>query len=283
MKIKQILNNNIVIAADEDGREIIVDARGIGFHHKPGEEIDGGQYPEMRKYVQDSEEYKTVDRFFQDTDPELIEMAKELLGKESREKHRESPIPITAVMLLADHLNDAARRLQNGVYLRSALTNEIKAFYSTEFALSQSAGTVMLEKYGVVLNEDEFAFIAIHLINLNANNMDETMKSIQIVDELVDIVRRVMNLELKINTYIYTRFITHLKYFAERIIRRSSTMSGYDSKLEEFLKENYKRSYSCALTIRKFILRKYDYEITNDEVIYLTLHLENINKQNMGE
>ncbi|HIW43042.1 MAG TPA: PRD domain-containing protein [Candidatus Mediterraneibacter vanvlietii] len=283
MRIEQVLNNNVVIASEEDGRKIIIDARGIGFNNKPGSVICEEDYPNMRKYVQESEEYQKLRDFYENTDQKLIDISKDLLNREAMEKKIDHPIPVSAVMLLADHLEDTVSRLKNGLYLRNALTNEIKAFYSVEFELSKSIGKTMLETYEVAFNDDEFAFVSIHLINLNANNMNETMMSIQIVDELVDIVRRVMNLELKLNTYVYSRFITHLKYFAERVITRSDITSRYDAELDAFLKNNYKRAYSCALTIKKFVLRKYRYEITDDEVIYLTLHLEGLKRENAGE
>ena len=163
------------------------------------------------------------------------------------------------------------------MYLRNSLTNEIKIFYSTEFRIASIAKEKLIDK-NVYLNDDEISFIAIHLINLNSNNMNDTMTSIQIVDDLVNIVRRVMNIELKINTYEYSRFITHLKYFSVRILNRENVNSKYDEKLASFVKENYKKAYICSNIIKKYIKEKYDYEITEDEVIYLTLHLENIKK-----
>ena len=40
MKISKQLNNNIVIASDSQGREIVLMGRGIGFGAKPGMEPD---------------------------------------------------------------------------------------------------------------------------------------------------------------------------------------------------------------------------------------------------
>jgi len=40
MKIRKILNNNLVLARDEQGNEVIVKGRGIGFYKKRGDLIE---------------------------------------------------------------------------------------------------------------------------------------------------------------------------------------------------------------------------------------------------
>ena len=74
------------------------------------------------------------------------------------------------------------------------------------------------------------------------------------------------------------QMVYYIKYFSVRILNRENVNSKYDEKLASFVKENYKKAYICSNIIKKYIKEKYDYEITEDEVIYLTLHLENIKK-----
>ena len=112
MRIEQVLNNNVVIASEEDGRKIIIDARGIGFNNKPGSVICEEDYPNMRKYVQESEEYQKLWDFYKNTDQKLIDISKDLLNREAMEKKIDHPIPVSAVMLLADHLEDTVSRLK---------------------------------------------------------------------------------------------------------------------------------------------------------------------------
>ncbi len=279
MYIKQVLNNNVVIALDNSNNEIIVIARGIGFKNKNNSIIDENTYCDLKRYVLDNAGFDEIRNVYDRIPQDILELSSTLLEKEKKQKEIINFISINAVMLLADHIYETIHRLKKGLYLRNALTNEIKMFYQTEFNISIFAKKVLLEKYEIALNDDEIAFIATHLINLNSNNMNETITSIQIVDDLVNIVRRVMNIELKVNSYTYTRFITHLKYFALRIINNQKINSTYDQKLAKFVKENYKLPYSCAIAMKRYIISKYNYEIVNDEVIYLTLHLENLEKE----
>lgn len=279
MYIKKILNNNVVIALDNSNNEIIVEARGIGFNNKSNSIVDEKSYNDLKKYVLDNVGFDEIRKVYERLPQDILELSSALLEKEKKQKEITNFISINAVMLLADHIYTTVQRLKNGLYLRNALTNEIKMFYQKEFNICISAKTRLLEKYEVVLNDDEIAFIAIHLINLNSNNMNETITSIQIVDDLVNIVRRVMNIELKINSYTYTRFITHLKYFALRVLNNQKISSTYDEKLAKFVKDNYRLPYSCAIAMKRYIISKYNYEIANDEVIYLTLHLQNLKKE----
>lgn len=279
MYIKQVLNNNVVIALDNSNNEIIVIARGIGFKNKNNSIIDENEYPDLKRYVLENAGFDEIRNAYERIPQDIFELSSTLLEKEKKQKEIMNFISIHAVMLLADHIHETIQRLKNGLYLRNALTNEIKMFYQSEFNTSMSAKTILLEKYEVALNDDEIAFIATHLINLNSNNMNDTITSIQIVDDLVNIVRRVMNIELKVNSYTYTRFITHLKYFALRILNNQKINSTYDEKLAQFVKDNYKLPYTCAMAMKRYIISKYNYEIASDEVIYLTLHLQNLEKE----
>lgn len=279
MYIKQVLNNNVVIALDHGNHEIIAVAKGIGFKNKSNDIIDETKYRDLKTYVLNHTGYEEIAHAYERIPQALFHLASTLLEEEKKQKESSVIISINAVMLLADHINETLQRLQKGLYLRNALTNEIKIFYANEFAIAQRAKKYLLDNYQIVLDDDEIAFIATHLINLNSNNMNETITSIQIVDDLVNIVRRMMNIELKIHSYAYVRFITHLKYFALRILNQEKINSTYDIKLEQFIKENYQLSYSCAQAMKRYIASKYHYEIANDEVIYLTLHLENLEKE----
>ena len=43
MKVKKVINNNILCAVDEKGEELIITGKGIGYKRFPGEEIDQKQ------------------------------------------------------------------------------------------------------------------------------------------------------------------------------------------------------------------------------------------------
>lgn len=42
------------------------------------------------------------------------------------------------------------------------------------------------------------------------------------------------------------------------------------------MKEKYVQPYLCALEIKSFIERKYDYSLEDEEVLFLTIHVAKI-------
>lgn len=42
------------------------------------------------------------------------------------------------------------------------------------------------------------------------------------------------------------------------------------------LKERYKEEYTCALKIREYIIKEFDRDLKEDEMIYLTIHIRRI-------
>lgn len=162
--------------------------------------------------------------------------------------------------------------------MRNALTGEIKMFYQTEFEISMLAKEIVRKEYAVEMNDDEISFIATHLINLSSNNMQNTLKTIEIVDELINIVNKNMDISLNPESYCYKRFVTHLKYFAARLINNEKPSPVFDEQLDQFVIHNYPQACACADAIREYIKETWSYEILKDEKIYLILHIENLKK-----
>lgn len=42
------------------------------------------------------------------------------------------------------------------------------------------------------------------------------------------------------------------------------------------VKVRYKNAYQCVNQIEKFIENKYDYRLSNEEKLYLTIHIERV-------
>ena len=59
MKIAKIINNNVVSTCDEEGREIIVMGRGVGFKAKEGSTIDEEKVEKIFRL----ESQNTMDKF----------------------------------------------------------------------------------------------------------------------------------------------------------------------------------------------------------------------------
>ena len=89
------------------------------------------------------------------------------------------------------------------------------------------------------------------------------------------LIKYYFTIEFNENDLSYDRLITHLKYFAQRVITNNALPEDSNEFLE-MVKINYKQPYNCALKIRKLIEKNYDYIINDGEIVYLSLHLQRV-------
>ena len=76
MKIDKIINNNVVSTCDEEGREIIVMGRGVGFKAKEGNTIDEEKVEKIFRL----ESQNTMDRLYRYRQKSLVMPKRFLTG-----------------------------------------------------------------------------------------------------------------------------------------------------------------------------------------------------------
>ena len=98
------------------------------------------------------------------------------------------------------------------------------------------------------------------------------------IQNILNIVKFHFNIELDEYSLHYERFITHLKFFAQRILSGKVVKSD-DANFCEMIKEQYKDAYLCAEKVKKYILKEFNHEISDEEIMYLTVHIKRIVKK----
>lgn len=273
MNIHRILNNNAVIVLDEEGQEQIVCGKGIAFKKKSGEKVS--EDVELQVFtLKDNEMNQKFQQLFGSIPieeitlaEEIIEMAKSYLGKRLNE---------SIFVSLTDHIHTSLVRHDEGFSLTNAMLWDVKRFYKDEFDAGIIALDMIEKEFGVRLPDDEAAFIAIHLVNAeldeDIHNMMEITKMMQ---EMSSIVKYVFNLEFDEDDVYYYRFVTHLKFFAQRVIN-GKTYEDNEDDLLEMIKERYRNAYKCVLKIAEFLEKTYSYTVSNEEIAYLTIHVQRV-------
>lgn len=275
MIIQRILNNNVVITNNENGQEQVVCGKGIGFQKRIGDEILESQINKI--FVLKSKE---INRKFQELladipiehlelADEIIEFAQITLGKKLNEN-----IFIT----LSDHIYTSINRYLEGITVKNALLWDIKRFYEVEFEIGMKALDLIREKFKISLPDDEAGFIALHVVNaeMDESNMDQIFEMTKIMQEISNLVKYYFSVEFDTESVYYYRFITHLKFFAERLLKGNTISETDDDGLLDIVKLRYQTSYKCVLKINDFIARKYHHQLSNEEKLYLTIHIERV-------
>lgn len=278
MKIDKIINNNLVRAFDQDNKEVLVMGCGLGFKKKVGEVIDTSKIEKIYSLENKNYSNKLVELLSDipleviQTTNEIVSYARYSLGKKINDN---------IYILLTDHINFAIERINQGLEFKNPLLWEIKRFYNHEFLIGKEALQIIKKKLNVELSEDEAASIALHIVNaqLNSTNMDETLDITKMIQSILNIVKYHYNLELDEYSLHYERFITHLKFFAQRIFS-GKEIEDEDNYLCEIMKNKYKIAYDCVDKIEKYINKEFNHELTEDEKMYLAVHINRITKPN---
>ena len=248
MKIIKIVNNSIVTSLDEQNREIIVMGRGLGFGRKPGMPIEDEKVEKVFRLNSAGENQKLVD-IIQDIPLEhikaadqIIEYDKSMLGERLKE---------TIYLSLIDHIDGAIDRYKNQIQFTNPLLWEIKQYYPSEFKVGVQSLNILKKMLGIELPVDEAAFIALHFITAEYDTkMDESIH--------------------------YERFITHLKFFAARVLQAKQMPDDDDFLFRNMIRDQYKKSYACAQMIRQHLGECYKVAISEEEVVYLTVHIKRV-------
>ena len=274
MVIKRLLNNNVVITVDSNGEEIIVMGKGIGYQKAKGDTIDEEKINKIFRISNKDVSNKlqelldNIPMNFVKLSNEIIEYSQEKLDKKLNE---------SIYISLSDHIYTAVKRIKNGVTVKNALLWEIKRFYKDEYEIGMKALDLIEEKTKVRLPDDEAGFIALHIVNAQLNEEQPMVEGItKLIHEILTIVRIHFGIEFKEESVFYYRFITHLKFFSQRLFQHNTYNGDSDDDLLDVIKNKYSEAFECILKIKTFIKKKYNYDLTSDEMIYLTIHVEKV-------
>ncbi|MBU5263649.1 BglG family transcription antiterminator LicT [Bacillus atrophaeus] len=276
MKIAKVYNNNVVSVINEHDKESVIMGRGIAFQKKAGDKVDEGRIEKIftleNKDV--SEKFKTllyeIPLECMEVSEEIISYAKMRLGKKIND---------SIYVSLTDHINFTIERHKKGLDIKNALLWDTKRLYKEEFSIGKEALLMVEKKTGISLPEDEAGFIALHIVNAELNEeMPNIISITKVMQEILSIVKYHFNIEFDEESLYYYRFVTHLKFFAQRLFN-GTYMESSDDFLFETVKEKYHRAYKCTEKIKQYIQKEYDHKLTSEELLYLTIHIERVVKQ----
>lgn len=217
MIIDRVLNNNVVIIKDENGIEQVVCGKGIAFKKKSGDFVDEKEVNKVF-ILKDKVKNKRFQEIVSDIPLPYLEVADEIIDMIKLESGKK--ISDTIYISLSDHIHMAVNRFLDGITIKNYMIWDIKRFYPEEFQLALKALNIINEKLHVSLPEDEAGFITLHIVNAGMENddMHQTIEITKIMQEISNIVKYHFSVEFDTDSVYYYRFITHLKFFAQRLL-----------------------------------------------------------------
>ncbi|WP_413738385.1 BglG family transcription antiterminator LicT [Sodalis sp. RH21] len=273
MRILRVLNNNVVIVNDDNEQECVVIGKGIAFQKKNGQWIDQTQVDKIFRLArEDKRQRETAD--YNNVPDELFNIVIDIVKQASFRLDRKIHKSLYASLL--DHLNFATERGRQQKFAKSELLWDIKRLYAAEYSIGLVALNDINQKFNIALPEDEAAFIALHLLNAQQEGtMPDVAQMSRLIQNILNIVKYHFQLEYDEQSIDFQRFITHLKFFSHRLLSHAY-VCGNDAELHNLVALKYGLAYACAEKINLYLTHEYQRVLTDDEMMFLSLHIEHV-------
>lgn len=275
MRIFKKINNNVALARDEQGRESVVFATGVGFPPIPYELTDES----------------TIQRVFRDVDQGLLRAVSSIsddvlaaaldIGDLASAALR-CDLNSNLVFTLGDHLQFAVERAKDGIAFDNPLALEVEYVYPRESEVARRGLDIMWRYTGIRLPDHEVSSIALHLVNAESadahdpENIALIMKSAAVIEQVTAIVEREMDINVDRSSWGYVRFITHIRYLIKRLSSDQDPVASQNAGLFAHVSESFPEAYRCALRVSEFLCSHYGRASSDEETLYLMMYLNRL-------
>lgn len=188
MIVQKILNNNLVLTLDQDGREHIIIGKGIGFTNTVGKKLREVNVEKVF-VLKDKENMRLYVEMLKNNSSKNIQIITEVI-KDINEKMSEK-LDEKIYITLSDHLIFAIERYKNNIVLQNKMLWEIKHFYPQEYKIAKEALSKLNEYLNIELPDEEAGNIAFHIVNAQTKklNMENTISSIKMLKDIFNIIQ----------------------------------------------------------------------------------------------
>lgn len=274
MDILRVLNNNVVLAREESGDDVILVGRGLGFQARPGQPVDESRV--VRRFIPaDGRDPDHLAQLLADVPPEYIQtvtsaMAEAGLGDQA------TGTP-TLVIALADHVVFAAKRMAVGQHVEYPLLAEVQNLYAEEYARGKALLEAINAHLGAPLPDSEAVALTLHLVNAGfaSGDLSYTYTMTGIIQQMLDVIASSYGVPLDASSVNVARFITHLRYLFVRIHDHKQITEKH-STIGAAIRDAYPEALNVAKRLAGIIELRLGAGLTEDELSYLTLHVARV-------
>ncbi|TLG77497.1 BglG family transcription antiterminator LicT [Culicoidibacter larvae] len=280
MIIEKILNNNVILTTNEQGKELVVMGRGLAFQKKVGDAVEEEKI-EKTFFMETEELVEGLAKILSEMPLEYLKVTYEIL--ELIEESLQLNLNDTIYLTLTDHISFAISRFKSGIQMKNPLLWEIRKFYPDEYEVGVKSLDIIERRLGIRLDEDEAGFIALHIVGLRLDGQEVklTVDMTRIVHDILSIVSYHYGVTLDEDSLNYTRFITHIQYLAQRVLRKEVAGSN-DEFFFDQVAHKYPEAYTCTQKIQIYLQNTYNANLTKDELVYLIIHIYRVTERNPG-
>lgn len=266
------INNNVSLCLDSRNKAVVVFGKGVGFikppHEIPLSKIERSFYDVDEKYLSFLNDIPSD--FITFTAHKLVEMQDRL------------PYPVNSnlVFTLADHISFAIKRTKKGIYVPMPSIFEMEADYPGEIAVAREFVASIEKEFGVQLPKNEIQGVAMHFVNARGGDIETSEKNLEenndrILEDITCIIEHEMDMEVRRDTFNYSRFATHMRYLLKRLLSNKHVDSA-NLQLYEMIQSEYSTVSGCVDKISDYLQGNWKIRLTEEEKMYLILHVNRV-------
>lgn len=278
LTVKRVINNNIVIAENFKGQEVVAIGKGLGFKKDKNDLISEHEISKTFISLDNKNKQKLL-TLFNEVPYEIIELTEEIIEMAQNALH--ATFNVNLVIALADHINFSVNQYKLGFDSFALVNEEVKRFYKDEYEVGRKALQMINQTLNVNLKKEESTSIAFHLITATENKTNrDALKIMKAVSEIMSIVEKDLNISLDEDSMTYSRFVIHLKFFMRRVLFEAAKPT--DESLGDIflnIQTAHDEANLCVDKIAEYVLNTYNCIVNDDERLYLIIHVERLLKQ----
>jgi beta-glucoside operon transcriptional antiterminator len=273
MRIARVFNNNVVLALDDAGREVILTGRGLGFQARPGQAVKDALV--VRTFIPtDGRDPDHLGQLLAGIPPEHIQLVEDALVTVGLDAVRRNPALVIAI---SDHISFALRRAALGKAVEYPLLSEVRHLYADEYSQARALLSVINERTDPKLPDSEAVGLALHLVNAGfaSGDLSYTYTMTGVIQQMVTVIEQSFGISLDTGTVSVGRFVTHLRYLFVRI-HQHRQLTDEHSAVGKAIREAYPEAAECADRLAAMLELRLGAAISDDEVSYLSLHVARV-------
>ena len=275
-KIKKVLNHNSVIAVETDELvEYLIMGKGVGFGMKPTQELTISDECKVFSLAESSERGDIKD-IVKHVAPVFLEIAEAVL------QHADEVfdhVDHSIVFPMADHLEYAAKRIQNNEQISNPLLNDIKILFHTEYKTAEIVRDLLRENLGLEIADDEIGYVAMHIHSATSSDkLSQTLETAHAVRNCITQIEEITGKPISIESLSYNRMMNHIRYMVARVKQHEPLKIS----MNEYAATNFPESFEIAKSICDELSKSLDAPIDEMEIGYLAMHIERVKADVLG-
>lgn len=274
MQAVKVLNNSLVLAIDEDGRECVLMGKGIGYKKAIGYMFDQEEI-EKTFILQDKSILKRMIQLAKDVSDVYFQLSEDIVRYAKEKYHME--LFDSIYLTLTDHIAYLIERVKNNQPIHNLYAIQLKKFNPHEVDVGEYALGVLEKELGIKIPVGEAGNIALHFMNAqkDAEGAFQQIKIADTVESILSIVKYTYTLT-PTQTISWERFVLHLQLFAQRLLTNTLLPEDKDNSLLQLIQQTLQSEMDCVAKINTYTKQAFNVSFSNQEKAYLAIHIHRI-------